>query len=166
MQTAIHPESYAVAAALLQRAGLSPQSPPSEWGAALTALRQQQSIPALAAELGTGVPTLEDIFEQLIRPGRDPREDLPAPLLRRDVLSMAELQTGMTLSGTVRNVVDFGAFVDIGVKQDGLLHRSQIPRGQVLSVGDIVQVEILSVEQERGRISLGWAKASPDGVLS
>ena len=71
---------------------------------------------------------------------------------------MAALQKGMTLSGTVRNVVDFGAFVDIGVKQDGLLHRSQIPRGQILSVGDVVQVEILSVEQERGRISLGWAQ--------
>ncbi len=97
----------------------------------------------------------------MIRPGRDPREDLPAPLLRSDVLSMAALQKGMILSGTVRNVVDFGAFVDIGVKQDGLLHRSQIARGHVLSVGDIVQVEILSVEPDRGRISLGWVKPSP-----
>ena len=102
------------------------------------------------------MPTLSDIFEQLVRPGRDPREDLPAPLLRSDVLSMDDLQTGMILNGTVRNVVDFGAFVDIGVKQDGLLHRSQIPRGTPLSVGDIVEVEILSVEKERGRISLGW----------
>ncbi len=107
------------------------------------------------------MPTLSDIFEQLIRPGRDPREDLPAPLLRSDVLSMAALQTGMTLSGTVRNVVDFGAFVDIGVKHDGLLHRSQISRGQMLSVGDVVQVEILNVEQDRGRISLGWVNPSP-----
>ena len=158
--TAIHPESYTVAAALLQRAGLSARSASADWGAALTTLRQQQPITTLAAELGTGVPTLSDIFEQLIRPGRDPREDLPAPLLRSDVLSMAALQTGMTLSGTVRNVVDFGAFVDIGVKHDGLLHRSQIPRGQMLSVGDVVQVEILNVEQERGRISLGWVRPS------
>ena len=159
--TAIHPESYPVAAALLQRAGLSPKSPPAAWGGALTALRQEQPIDSLAAELGTGVPTLSDIFEQLIRPGRDPREDLPAPLLRSDVLSMEALQKGMILSGTVRNVVDFGAFVDIGVKQDGLLHRSQIPRGQTLTVGDVVQVEILSVEPERGRISLGWVTPSP-----
>ena len=122
------------------------------------ALRQRQPIEQLAAELGTGVPTLIDIFEQLIRPGRDPREDLPAPLLRSDVLSMEALQTGMILSGTVRNVVDFGAFVDIGVKQDGLLHRSQIPRGQTLNVGDVLQVEILGVELERGRISLGWTR--------
>ena len=97
-----------------------------------------------------------DIFEQLLRPGRDPREDLPLPLLRSDVLSMEALQKGMILSGTVRNVVDFGAFIDIGVKQDGLLHRSQVPRGHILSVGDILDVEILSVEIERGRIGLGW----------
>lgn len=154
--TAIHPESYPVALALLKRAGLSAKSSPAGWGEALTTLRQQQSLDALAAELGTGAPTLSDIFEQLIRPGRDPREDLPAPLLRSDVLSMEALQKGMILSGTVRNVVDFGAFVDIGVKQDGLLHRSQVPRHETLSVGDIVQVEILNIEQERGRISLGW----------
>jgi uncharacterized protein len=110
----------------------------------------------LAVELETGVPTLSDIFEQLARPGRDPREDLPTPLLRRDVLSMDALQQGMVLSGTVRNVVDFGAFVDIGVKQDGLLHRSQTPRGTVLSVGDVIEVEVVSVDTARGRIGLGW----------
>ncbi|MBZ0290227.1 MAG: S1 RNA-binding domain-containing protein, partial [Anaerolineae bacterium] len=113
-------------------------------------------LETLAAELGTGAPTLADIFEQLLRPGRDPREDLPPPILRSDVLSMDDLQKGMRLGGTVRNVVDFGAFVDIGVKQDGLLHRSQIPHGHILSVGDVIQVEILSVEKERGRIGLGW----------
>jgi uncharacterized protein len=154
--TAIHPESYSIAAELLARAGLSLSAPPTEWGTALNTLRQRQSIEALAAELGAGVPTLIDIFEQLIRPGRDPREDLPAPLLRSDVLSMEALQKGMILSGTVRNVVDFGAFIDIGVKQDGLLHRSQIPREKNLSVGDVLEVEILAVEAERGRISLGW----------
>lgn len=154
--SAIHPESYAVAAAVLERADLTPSTPRAEYAAALQALRERQPLEQLAAELGTGVPTLTDIFEQLLRPGRDPREDLPAPLLRSDVLSMEALQKGMVLSGTVRNVVDFGAFIDIGVKQDGLLHRSQLPRGTTLSVGDVLEVEILSVETERGRISLGW----------
>jgi len=154
--SAIHPESYAVAEAVLKKAGLKTDMPPTERAPALTKLRAEQSLEKLAAELGTGAPTLVDIFEQLLRPGRDPREDLPAPILRSDVLSMDDLQKGMRLSGTVRNVVDFGAFVDIGVKQDGLLHRSQIPQGQALSVGDVIQVEILSVEKERGRIGLGW----------
>ena len=117
----------------------------------------EKPVQELAIELGTGVPTLEHILEQLERPGRDPREELPAPILRSDVLSMEDLKVGMCLMGTVRNVVDFGAFVDIGVKNDGLLHRSQIPRGQTLKVGDIIEVEVQKVEAERGRISLGWA---------
>jgi protein Tex len=157
---AIHPESYAVAEAMLKRAGLTARSAPAERRPALEALRQQQPIDALAAELGTGGPTLSDIFEQLIRPGRDPREDMPAPILRNDVLSMDDLKPGLQLKGTVRNVVDFGAFVDIGVKQDGLLHRSQLPRGTVLSVGDVIDVEILKVEVERGRIALGWSESA------
>jgi len=157
-RSAIHPESYAVAEKVLQRAGLEVAADPQEREPALNALRSRIPLAELATELGTGVPTLEDILEQLIRPGRDPREDLPAPILRSDVLKMEDLVTGMRLKGTVRNVVDFGAFVDIGVKQDGLLHRSQIPRNQGLGVGDIIEVEILKVEIERGRISLGWAK--------
>jgi len=112
----------------------------------------------LAAQLNAGVPTLEDIFEQLVRPGRDPRQDLPVPILRSDVLSMEDLTPGMNMKGTVRNVVDFGAFVDIGVKQDGLLHRSQIPAWVMLQVGDIIDVQILGVETERGRISLKWVE--------
>lgn len=156
--SAIHPESYAIAMAVLARAGLDLNTLPTERANPLTDLRQRQPIEQLAAELAVGVPTLMDIFEQLVRPGRDPREDLPAPMLRSDVLSMDALQTGMILHGTVRNVVDFGAFVDIGVKQDGLLHRSQIPRGRTLSVGDVIEVEIRSVEQERGRIGLGWVE--------
>ncbi len=126
---------------------------------ALDKLKRLQPIEELAVELKSGVPTLEDIFEQLVRPGRDPREDLPAPILRTDVLSMDDLQVGMRLKGTVRNVVDFGAFVDIGVKQDGLLHRSQIPRGVQLEVGQIHTLVIQSVEKERGRISLGWGES-------
>jgi uncharacterized protein len=154
--SAIHPESYKVALAVLKRANLAQATPPAERAPALDALIATRPLPALAAELGTGEPTLRDILEQLVRPGRDPREDLPPPLLRRDVLSLDDLQMGMLLNGTVRNVVDFGAFIDIGVKQDGLLHRSQTPRGTILSVGDVIEVSILSVEAERGRISLGW----------
>jgi uncharacterized protein len=153
--TAIHPESYAVAAALLARAGLSLSAPLPERERGLAASIAGRPLAVLAGELGTGEPTLRDILEQLVRPGRDPREDLPPPLLRRDVLSMEDLKPGLPLSGTVRNVVDFGAFVDIGVKQDGLLHRSQLPRSTRLQVGDVIDVEVLRVEPERGRISLG-----------
>ena len=154
--SAIHPESYAIAEKVLQRAGLELTANPEQRELALNTLRSQQPMDELAQSLGTGIPTLEDIFEQLIRPGRDPRTDLPAPILRSDVLKMEDLTTGIQLKGTVRNVVDFGAFIDIGVKQDGLLHRSQIPRGQRLGVGDVIDVSILKVEIERGRISLGW----------
>jgi uncharacterized protein len=157
--SAIHPESYPVAEAVLARAGLSPASAIKERIPALEALTAAVPPEKLAAELGCGVPTLKDILEQLVRPGRDPRADTPAPILRSDVLKMEDLVTGMSLKGTVRNVVDFGAFVDIGVKQDGLLHKSQIPFGTVLKVGDIIDVEILKIEPERGRIGLGWAKS-------
>jgi uncharacterized protein len=157
--SAIHPESYAIAEAVLARAGLTPASAIEERRSVLEALTTKISPEKLAAELGCGLPTLKDIFEQLVRPGRDPRADTPAPILRSDVLKMEDLVTGMSLKGTVRNVVDFGAFVDIGVKQDGLLHKSQIPFGTVLKVGDIIDVEILKIEPERGRIGLGWAKS-------
>ena len=154
--SAIHPESYSVATAVLQRANLTLDNSLAEREQALKSLRQQTPLNQLARELNTGVPTLKDIFEQLIRPGRDPRQDMPAPILRSDVLSMTDLQVGMILKGTVRNVVDFGSFIDIGVKQDGLLHRSRIPRHEHLSVGDVIQIEILGVDHERERISLGW----------
>ncbi len=157
--SAIHPESYTVTESVLERAGLSPASPLNERKPALDALLAKTPAEKLAAELGCGLPTLHDILEQLVRPGRDPRADTPAPILRSDVLKMEDLAPGMDLKGTVRNVVDFGAFIDIGVKQDGLLHKSQIPFGTLLKVGDILDVEILKIEPERGRISLGWAKA-------
>lgn len=154
--SAIHPESYEVATAVLRAADLPLTAPPAEREPALAALRQKYSLSQLAAELNTGVPTLTDIFDQLARPGRDPREDLPLPMLRSDVLSMTDLLPGMRLNGTVRNVVDFGAFIDIGVKQDGLLHRSQMPRNTQIGVGDVVEVTILKVDVERKRIGLGW----------
>ncbi|MFW5941799.1 MAG: helix-hairpin-helix domain-containing protein, partial [Chloroflexota bacterium] len=154
--SAIHPESYDVALAVLKRAGLEPDTPPAEREAPLAALREQQPLETLARELDVGLPTLQDIFEQLVQPGRDPRQDAPAPILRSDVLTMDDLRQGMRLNGTVRNVVDFGAFVDIGVKHDGLLHRSKKPRTVELAVGDVIEVTILKIEADRGRISLGW----------
>ena len=155
--SAIHPESYQIAEAILALAGLSADSPFDERISALDALTAKTSPEILAKELNCGVPTLKDILEQLVRPGRDPRTETPLPILRSDVLKAEDLVTGMQLKGTVRNVVDFGAFVDIGIKQDGLLHRTQIPTGTVLKVGDIIDVEILKIESERGRIGLGWA---------
>src|SRR5919199_699787 len=154
--SAIHPESYGIAQMVLRQAGLTDRTPVAEREAALDALRRRQPLEELAAELGAGVPTLSDIFEQLARPGRDPREELPAPILRSNILSLEDIKPGLRLHGTVRNVVDFGAFVDIGVKQDGLLHRTQMPAGHVLSVGDIVEVEVQRVEAKRGRIALAW----------
>jgi protein Tex len=157
-ESAIHPESYSIAEAILDCAGIAPDAPVLERKPALDRLLQEKPAEKLALELGCGLPTLKDILDQLVRPGRDPRSDTPAPILRSDVLKMEDLLVGMELKGTVRNVVDFGAFVDIGVKQDGLLHKSQIPFGTVLKVGDIIDVEILKIEAERGRIGLGWQK--------
>jgi len=154
--SAIHPESYAAASAALELAGVQPGARPEEVRRKLAFLRRDVKLPDLAARLGVGELTLTDILDQLALPGRDPRADAPAPILRSDVLKMEDLNPGMHLKGTVRNVVDFGAFVDIGVKQDGLLHRTQIPRGETLAVGQVIEVQILKVEAERGRISLGW----------
>ena len=156
--SAIHPESYATARAVLEHAGLKPSSPLADRKPALDALLARSPLEKLATEVECGVPTLKDILEQLVRPGRDPREQAQTPILRSDVLKMEDLAQGMELKGTVRNVVDFGAFVDIGVKQDGLLHRTQLPFGTVLKVGDIIDVEILKIEKDRGRIGLGWVK--------
>ena len=106
------------------------------------------------------MPTLQDIVKELVKPGLDPRSDLPAPILRTDVLELKDLKPGMVLTGTVRNVIDFGVFVDIGVHQDGLVHISQVSSkyikhpSEVVSVGDVVKVAVLDVDQKRGRISL------------
>jgi len=114
--------------------------------------------------LEVGLPTLTDILDNLIKPGRDPRDELLKPILRSDVLKMEDLREGMILKGIVRNVVDFGAFVDIGVKQDGLVHVSQMADRyvknplEVVSVGDVVEVKVISVDPERGRIGLSMKK--------
>lgn len=157
--TPVHPESYALAEKILQKAGFYVQdlkTCPYDIRTALAALKAEP----LAAELEAGVPTIRDILTALQRPGRDPREDLPRPLLRKDVTHLEDLEEGMILEGTVRNVVDFGAFVDIGVKNDGLVHISQMSQKfikhpmEVLSVGDIVKVKVIGIDKERGRVSL------------
>ena len=157
-RSAIHPESYQIANQILEMIGLSDHSSEDEPKIAIEILKSKKSNELLAFELDIGVPSLMDILEQLVRPGRDPREGFPAPVLRTDVISIGDLRPGMILKGSVRNVVDFGAFIDIGVKRDGLLHRSQIPLGPTLEVGEIIEVEISSVDTDRERISLKWVQ--------
>ncbi|HOL81798.1 MAG TPA: Tex family protein [Ignavibacteriales bacterium] len=157
--TFIHPESYEPTLKLLDKFKMKPEEIKDK-GAILQLAVQQRGTKKLAEEIGVGVPTLEDILQNLAKPGRDPREEMPKPILRSDVLKMEDLQEGMELKGTVRNIVDFGAFVDIGVKQDGLIHISQMGNKfvknplEVLSVGDIVDVEVISIDLNRGRIGL------------
>ena len=152
--TAIHPESYPVAAEIFTLIKLSPTSDSGTRLRAVQQYRESENLEYLAGKLTTGLHTLEDILNEIARPGRDPREDLPKPLLRKDVLSMDDLVPGMQLKGTIRNVVDFGVFIDIGVKTDGLLHRSKISKGRQMNVGDIIDVVILSVDNDRHRIAL------------
>ena len=157
--TFIHPESYQAAEKLLKMFNI-PLSKVIESGSLIDLFVKQKGMNKLAEEIGIGEPTLKDIIENLKKPGRDPREEMPKPILRSDVLKMEDLQKGMRLKGTVRNIVDFGAFVDIGVKQDALLHISEIANKYVknpleeLSVGDIINVKVIAVDAERGRISL------------
>lgn len=140
--TAVHPESYEVAEKLLEID------------------YTKEDLKTISEKLGVGLPTLQDIIKELEKPGRDPRDELPKPILRQDVLKMEDLKKDMVLKGTVRNVVDFGAFVDIGVKTDGLVHISQLSNKyikhpkEVVQVGDIVEVRVLDIDMERGRISL------------
>jgi len=162
--TAVHPESYALAESILQSQGFTLEDLQSK--AQRRQLQQQLSrlgdekTGQLADELEAGVPTVRDIIRELCQPGRDPREDMPKPILRKDILTMEDLREGMVLQGTVRNVVDFGAFVDIGVKQDGLVHISEMadsyvsdPR-TIVEVGQVLKVKVLHVDLDRQRISL------------
>ena len=158
--TAVHPESYDAAKALLELTGYTLSDVKN---GALTELpaRIRACGEAQAAEkLGMGVPTLRDIVSELMKPGRDVRDELSKPILRTDVLEMKDLKPGMILKGTVRNVIDFGAFVDIGVHQDGLVHVSQMTDRYIkhpleaVSVGDIVEVKVLAVDVAKKRISL------------
>ena len=154
--TGVHPESYEATRKLLELTDTD-MGDKTKLGALW---KDDKSVHRLAEELGIGELTLKDIIKELMKPGRDPREDMPKPILKSDVLDMEDLKPGMRLKGTVRNVIDFGAFVDIGVHQDGLVHISQITDRYIkhpldaLSIGDVVEVEVLSVDVKKKRISL------------
>ena len=158
--TAVHPESYPAAKALLKTLGFCEEDITKGNLASLRDNAEKAGLPALAEKLGIGVPTLSDVIDELMKPGRDPRDELPPPLLRSDGLEMKDLKPGMEIVGTVRNVIDFGAFVDIGVHQDGLVHISQISKNfikhpsDVLKTGDIVKVWVISVDEAKKRIAL------------
>lgn len=158
--TAVHPESYNSARALLKYFGLTEEDVKNQNLGALMLLIQNEGEEKVAKQIGVGVPTLKDMVAELIKPGRDIRDDLTPPVLRSDLLSLEDLKEGMIISGTVRNVIDFGAFVDIGVHQDGLVHISQIcdkyikHPSEVLKVGDPVDVKVLAVDVAKKRISL------------
>ncbi|MCR5250065.1 MAG: RNA-binding transcriptional accessory protein [Lachnospiraceae bacterium] len=160
--TGVHPESYKAAAELLKKLGLDAEEIKKGWKEQ-TPVKVSERVKdrkAMARELGIGEITLADILKELEKPGRDPREDMPAPILKEDVLSMEDLTPGMVLKGTVRNIVDFGAFVDIGVHQDGLVHVSRMSDKfvkhplEVVHVGDIVEVKVVEVDLKKKRISL------------
>ena len=159
--TSVHPESYETAENLLQTLGykiedLKDKEKILEIRKKLSSLNLEKT----SKELNIGVMTLKDIIEELSKPGRDPREDMPKPILRQDVLKFEDLKEGMILTGTVRNVIDFGAFVDIGVKHDGLVHISELSEkfvknpSDIVSVGDIVKVKVIGIDQERQKVKL------------
>ena len=162
--TSVHPESYDAAKELLKLCGITETDVRNGKTAAIRTAAETLGIESTAQRLNIGVPTLNDIIKELERPGRDPRDELPPPLLRHDIMSASDLKTGMELTGTVRNVIDFGAFVDIGVHQDGLVHISQITDrfikhpSEVLKVGDVVKVWVLGVDEQKKRISLTMRK--------
>ena len=162
--TAVHPESYAAAKALMERLGYTPQALKRGGIVGIAAKAEEVGVAKLAQELEIGEMTLRDILSELEKPGRDPRDELPAPVLRTDVLSMEDLKPGMELTGTVRNVIDFGAFVDIGVHQDGLVHISRMADkfirhpSEVVHVGDVVTVWVVDVDVKKQRIALTMVK--------
>lgn len=163
--TGVHPESYSVAENLLSKIGykvndLTNKEKFVEIKSKLAELNNSKNIKELATELNVGEPTLQDIINELMKPGRDPREEMPKPILRADVLKFEDLRDGMILTGTVRNVTDFGAFVDVGVKHDGLVHISEMSENyvknpsDVVSVGDVVKVQVIGIDQERQKVKL------------
>ena len=158
--TGVHPESYDIAKKVLEKFGYTTLDVKNGGIPEIKKKASDYGVSRLAKELEVGEPTLADIISELEKPGRDVRDDLPAPVLRDDVLDMADLKPGMVLTGTVRNVIDFGAFVDIGVHQDGLVHISEMSDkfvkhpSDVLSVGDVVSVRVLGVDLQKKRISL------------
>ncbi len=165
--TAVHPESYEIAESILKAIGATRKQLVGQGAAGLRDALKAISPEQTAAELGAGVPTVRDIIDSLSKPGRDPRDEFPKPIFHTEVLKLEDLQVGMELQGTVRNVVDFGAFVDIGVHDDGLVHVSQLSHrfikhaSEAVAVGDIVRVQVLEVDLKRQRISLTMKIGSP-----
>ena len=163
--TAVHPESYDAAKALLELTGHTLADVKAGAISDLPVRVKAYGEEKAAEAVGVGVPTLRDIVSELMKPGRDVRDELPKPILRTDVLEMKDLKPGMVLSGTVRNVIDFGVFVDIGVHQDGLVHISQVSDrfirhpSEAVSVGDVVKVVVLDVDEKKKRISLSMKQA-------
>ena len=161
--TGVHPESYAAAEKLLAQCGYTLEDVKGENLSELKEKAEAIGLECLAELCGAGAPTLSDIVKELMKPGRDPRDELPPPILRTDVMEAKDLKPGMELQGTVRNVIDFGVFVDIGVHQDGLVHISKLPRrvrhpSELLTVGDIVTVWVIEVDEKKKRISLTMKK--------
>jgi len=161
--TGVHPESYGAAETLLATCGYTLADVKAGKIGELKEKAEAIGLPALAETCGVGVPTLADIIKELMKPGRDPRDELPAPILRTDVMEAKDLKPGMELQGTVRNVIDFGVFVDIGVHQDGLVHISKLPRrvkhpSELLSVGDVITVWVVEVDEKKKRIGLTMRK--------
>ena len=158
--TAVHPESYGVAKELLKVCGYTESDLKNGNISELEKRVADIGTKEMASKLGTGEETLCDIVSELMRPGRDPRDELPPPMLRKDILDMKDLKEGMELQGTVRNVIDFGAFVDIGVKHDGLVHISELSTSYVknpsdiVSVGDIVKVKVIGIDTEKQKVKL------------
>ena len=157
--TGVHPESYGAAEKLLAACGYTREDVETGGLEELKTRAEAIGLDRLAETCGAGTPTLADIIRELMKPGRDPRDELPAPILRTDVMELKDLKPGMELQGTVRNVIDFGVFVDIGVHQDGLVHISRLPRrvkhpSELLAVGDVITVWVVDVEEKRGRIGL------------
>ena len=159
--TAVHPESYEIAEKLLAKLGYSVENILEKSKKVdMDKKLQEVDIKKMAKELEVGELTLKDIIDEILKPGRDPRDSMPKPILRSDVLKFEDLQIGMILNGTVRNVIDFGAFVDIGVKYDGLVHISEMSNkfvrnpSQIVSVGDIVKVKVIDLDKERHKVSL------------
>ena len=159
--TAVHPESYDATEKLLKEIGAKPEDlKDKEKLEKLINQLKHVDIAKMAKELEIGEMTLTDIIAELSKPGRDPREDMPKPILRSDVLKLEDLKEGMVLTGTVRNVIDFGAFVDIGVKHDGLVHISEMSDkfiknpSEIVSVGDIVKVKVIKIDTERQKVGL------------
>ena len=158
--TAVHPESYPAAKALLKTLGYVESDISAGKLSSLRDEAEKIGLPSLAEKLGIGIPTLSDVIDELMKPGRNPRDELPPPLLRSDVLEIKDLKPGMEITGTVRNVIDFGAFVDIGVHQDGLVHISQMSDefvndpNQVVRLQQQVIVKVIGIDKERKRVQL------------